>query len=628
MASPSQELAPPWALWQPLERTGEGATSVVWRARHTHTGQTVALKVAKGASEAEAVAREASVLSRVARRWGPRLVDAGPGFIATEWIEGWPLEAWIEGSPLDPRSNVEDRPLVAAVVAHAVGRALAELHETGVHHGDVKPANVLLAARKPARGGANAASLRGATLIDLGLAGEGATVLGGTARYASPELRERGEGGPAADMWALGMLLAEILDPAFARAAEPRRFRAEAASGQAQQPARWADALLGQAPGGRPGAAWIAARAARWLDLAVDGEDEAIGRMERVRRAYLRERARDLVEGATVESPIDGLAREWLESALGWVEKLAPARSPVALSARTGGATGGRHAIVPLPAVRRARWLVALVGPSAASWPLAADARGEGELAARLVELARVRDPAGWTREDVVGAGDVPAARWTESPDTEPAERFARLMRELARPEVDAGALAAAEDAAQRGNVPEALALQLALALTRAGETGRAWAALAAVDGAEADAMRAEIARRRGETATARQAASRAATAGKASHAGAGRRLWRGWPGTRGTSTAPSGRSKVRGAPRRPRRARSSHGGAAPTTRARASSTTRCSSRVEAEPRARLEAARGLLDLARGDSAPRSRRSSARSSWRRAPAPSSRKPLI
>jgi serine/threonine-protein kinase PknK len=578
VASPSHELAPPVAVWKTLDKIGEGATSVVWRATHSLTRRTVALKVAKGPLEAEAIAREAGVLARVGRRWGPRLVDVGPGFIATEWIEG---------TPLDPAAACDDRPMLAAVVAHAVGRALDELHEAGVHHGDVKPANVLLAKDRPMR---DAATHRGATLIDLGLAAERGGALGGTARYAAPELRERGEGGPAADMWALGVLLAEILDPAGALGMDPGRVRADAGTGREHQPAVWAQVLLGAAPGGRPSAAWIAARAARWLELTTDEEDAADARVERVRRAYLRERSRDLVEGATVGADIGDPARDWLESALEWVAKRVPS------------AGGGAHAIEPLPPVRRARWLVALVGPSAASWPLAADVRAEGDLAARVVELARIRDPAGWTREDVLGAGDVRAARWSESPDAEPAERMARLVRELARPEVDAGALAAAEDAVQRAAVPRALALQLALALTRAGESGRAWAALVGVDGVEADAARAEIARRRGDVAAARAAGGRAAAGpdGESRWSGQATLARLAWDAG-DMNAAERALEGARGPAAAEARALVAWRRGAFDAGARLVEDALLD-RVEAEPRARLESVHGLVDMARGDS--------------------------
>ena len=209
-SSMSDKLAEPRSIppWEALERVGEGATSVVWRARHVDGGQLVALKLAR-ADEASgrAVAREANLLARVGRRWGPALVDAGAGFLATEWIAG---------SPVDPRAipAKAERERLAAVVAHGAGRALEELHEAGVRHGDVKPQNVLRSTHKPTR---DAAEDRGATLIDLGLASDvGAEVLGGTPRYAAPELRDRGEAGPAADLWALGVVLAEpFLQVAF-----------------------------------------------------------------------------------------------------------------------------------------------------------------------------------------------------------------------------------------------------------------------------------------------------------------------------------------------------------------------------------------------------------------------------
>ena len=87
--SASGELAqhPTEGGWERLERVGEGASAVVWRARHPERGQLVALKVARPEPAArDAVAREALLLARVGRRWGPALVDAGPGFLASEWI--------------------------------------------------------------------------------------------------------------------------------------------------------------------------------------------------------------------------------------------------------------------------------------------------------------------------------------------------------------------------------------------------------------------------------------------------------------------------------------------------------------------------------------------------------------
>ncbi|MGD0674587.1 MAG: sigma 54-interacting transcriptional regulator [Polyangiaceae bacterium] len=494
----TQELAPPPPVgaWQPLASAGQGAAAVVWRARHVRTGCVGALKIARGPDAILALAREAAVLARVARRWGPALVDAGHGFIVTEWVEGEPV-----GRATERSHRIE----TAAIVAHGVARALEELHEAGVHHGDVTPSNILLAPRRPR---CDTPTDRGATLIDLSLAGAPGVAFGGTPRYAAPELRERGEAGPAADLWALGVVLAEILDPRAA-AADPRDAVAPFRCEEESEPARWVLSLVAAAPGGRPAAAWLARRAARWLGLAID-EDEAVRtRVERVRRAYLRERSRDIAPRAIVSPDIEQPARAWLEDAVAWASKLAPE----AESAPQLAAEPSSRVVEPLTAVRRARWLVALTGPSAAAWPVPSEGQGEGDMTARAVALARTRDPAAWTREDFVGTRDVAPPGWSEIvPSGDPLDRALRLMRELTRPSPSPAALAAAEDDVARSTAPLALVLQLASALARAGETGRAWAALLSAHGPEADALRGELARRRGDLDEACACATRAAT--------------------------------------------------------------------------------------------------------------------
>jgi serine/threonine-protein kinase PknK len=485
-------------VWRLLERVGEGATSVVWRAESTLAGPAgvAAVKVAKaGPSAAQALAREASLLARVGRRWGPALLDAGPGFVATQWVEGTPL-----GEVPRPAAAAE-RVLFATMIAHAVARGLEELHETGVHHGDVKPANVLCAPSSwtlretPTR---DAADDRGATLIDLGLATDiHAGALGGTPRYAAPELRERAEGGPAADLWALGLLLAEILEPEVSRAPDPVAAVRAWSRMAPTEPARWAEALLAIAPGGRPSAAWVARRAARRLGLHPDEHEMAQARAYRVRRAYLAERARDVGPGLVASALIGGPARTWLENALTLASLLA---APLATDRAPG-------VIEPLAAVRRSRWLVSLVGPTAAAWPVGGDERDEGALAAHLVALAHKREPASWTLEDVLGRGSdrLPEGQFADGP-----ERVSRLVRELVRSTPSAEAIAFAEDDVAAGRATTTLAVQLASALARSGETGRAWVALLGVEGAEVDALRAEISRRRGDASEAKRAAERA----------------------------------------------------------------------------------------------------------------------
>src|SRR5262249_21051286 len=157
---------------------------------------------------------------------------------------------------------------------------------------------------------------------------------------------------------------------------------------------------------------WIAERAARWLALRVDAEEEARARQAIVRRAYLAVRAPDL-RGGVIAPEIRGVARTWLEEARAWAQRVGAWR----------GGFGRR--IAPLGAVHRARWLVQVVGPAAAAWSLGD--RDEGELAERLVALARTTPLSAWTRDDVVGRGGDRAA-WDPG---DGAERAARLAREL-----------------------------------------------------------------------------------------------------------------------------------------------------------------------------------------------------
>jgi transcriptional regulator with GAF, ATPase, and Fis domain len=434
--------------------------------------------------------REVALLGQLDRRWGPALLDAG---VVPEGAAGLSAGArfvattWIEGEALHP-ARVGDRERLAARVAHGVGRALAELHEAGVRHGDVKPANILI-------------SDRTCTLVDLGLAARIGidAVIGGTPRYLAPDwLATRDTAGPEADLFALGLVLAEILEPEILSAGELAAAHTRLASRESE-PARWAEALLTRSPGGRPSASWVADRAAQWLGLAPDAKEDARARVARVKRAYLAARVRELPSVSEVLPEVGGLPRAWLAQALAWKAKIAPS-------------SGESQGISVMGTLARARWLVSLVGPPASSWPLGSEMGTDEELADRLVALAEECPPNAWTLGDVAGRpGGVRTNRtsWVDA-DEPPGERIARLTRELSRPVPDPRAIAAAEEDAAKGNAPVTIALELARALLRAGEAGRAWAALANASGFDVDATRAEVARRRGDRPLARAAAERA----------------------------------------------------------------------------------------------------------------------
>jgi serine/threonine-protein kinase PknK len=511
--------------WSIAAQVGEGTSGVVFRVSRKRDGagaspsassgvrelaersdkQEGALKVAR-TPEARAL-REPSIVARVQRRWGPSLLDTGrldrdlldlprgAPWMVTTWTAGQPLDRRI--AQLRARGDDEERATLAAIVAHGVGRGLDELHRGGIRHGDVKPANVLLGEARPAF---DRADDRGATLVDLDLATDiGGGVQGGTPRYLSPELREGREApAPAADLYALGLVLAEILVPglstkvtldasAVADLAKPSEATREIVT--------WIAALVSTSPGARPSAAWLADQAARFLGLAVDAEEVIHERRARVRRTYLAVCSPRIARGARPASTIEDPARAWLIDAA----TVAPPTEH-----------GEQRELSPLSSFDTARWIVSLVGPAAAAWTL--PATGEGPLAERLLALAEVAPPEAWTGADLLGAAAVEPSAPVRG-ESGPA-LWIELARALAAPRPDVAWLARAEEEVAAAATPDALAIELAAALFRRGEVGRAFAALRrAGDNEEALLLRSEIARRQGDVAGAATLARRIADA-------------------------------------------------------------------------------------------------------------------
>ena len=435
-----------WVVDRPV---GQGVTSTVFLARKgAQQGAVKVLGQGYGL-------REAEVLARLDRRWGPTWLDAGVSeqgpFIVTEWVEGEAVSA------------VPNR-IAAWAIIHAVARGLAELHEAGVRHGDVKPANIVWHRRVPMR---DVPQERAATLIDLGLATEfGESARGGTAAYAAPELRAGGDVGPRADVFALGVVVREL------------------ANGDAEL-VRLADAMCAPSAGARPAASWVAARAATVLSLQVDPAEATRARVSAVKRAYLAVRTRELSGASTVDESVQGCAREWIEGALDATRRLSPHIEP-------SGAVG------PSSSMQRARWMVGLVGTSAAGWPVST--LDEGTLAERMSALA-VRLPFGaWTYADLRGE----SRRASAPVDTN--DDGADVVA-LGRPHPPAEIIEAVEQRA--AGVSWTLREALVDALVRAGELGRAVLALDGASGPAAITRRAEVERRLGDAERAQDDAAK-----------------------------------------------------------------------------------------------------------------------
>jgi transcriptional regulator with GAF, ATPase, and Fis domain/tetratricopeptide (TPR) repeat protein len=443
---------------------GAGATSVVWRCQRTRDGMRGALKLARRAADERLLAEEAERLVWAQSEGLPVLLGAGKirgslselggvgsgGALLLGWVEGQPLHLATAERRSAGRAWSDNEVLEIAL---GLAAALADLHLGGVAHGDVKPENVLVER--------TATGLQ-ARLVDLGLgaAADSEVPRGGTRRYLAPEVTSSGGSGDGRkrDLFALGLLLAELLEPAFADL-EARDILPKLT---ADRPlSLMLAALLSACPGARPSAFWVQARARALLGTTPHPEEVRARRVARIRRAYLSVR-RDEIRGAarasTFSSSLHGMARDWVGDArelLVAIDELRSGTPP----------TGNAVVLGDADASARLRFLVELIGPVAASWPIDVST-DDGALLARLCELTERLDPHAFTLAQL-GEG-------ASNPDTpsasSPVELSLLLWDGLPRQDV----LEEAETYALSGRAPEAFRLSLGRRLRCLGHFGRA----------------------------------------------------------------------------------------------------------------------------------------------------------
>jgi WD40 repeat protein len=196
--------------YEVLGLLGRGGMGVVYKARQVALDRSVALKMVLAGDHADEPerARFKAEAEAVARLQHPNVVQIyevgeheGRPFFSLELLEGGSLEQRLAGALPPPRE--------AARLVEPLARAMAYAHQRGIVHRDLKPANVLLAADGTPK------------VTDFGLAkrvaGAGSlTQTGavmGTPSYMPPEqaLGKHREIGPAADVYALGAILYELL---------------------------------------------------------------------------------------------------------------------------------------------------------------------------------------------------------------------------------------------------------------------------------------------------------------------------------------------------------------------------------------------------------------------------------
>ncbi|MEM6995441.1 MAG: protein kinase [Myxococcota bacterium] len=187
---------------------GQGAMGAVYSAQDEEVGERVALKIViceQSSETLERFRREVRLARRVTHRNAARTYDlgehAGQHFLTMELIEGESLQA---------RLAREGR--LSADVAREVGvqicHGLAAAHGVGVVHRDLKPANVLIEenGRVVITDFGVARGLHGDPEVTTD-----ALAVVGTPAYMAPEQVTSSEIGPRTDLYALGIMLYEML---------------------------------------------------------------------------------------------------------------------------------------------------------------------------------------------------------------------------------------------------------------------------------------------------------------------------------------------------------------------------------------------------------------------------------
>jgi serine/threonine-protein kinase len=192
--------------FQPVRRIGAGGMGTVWLAerRDADFVQRVALKLLDGdaARMAQLAARERRVLASLSHPNITAFVDAGTAngraWLAMEYVDGEPLLAYCAAHALGARARVALFDQVCAAVAHA--------HAQLIVHRDLKPSNVLVAGDGTVK------------LLDFGIARvldasdeQAPATRVFTPEYAAPEQLRGERATTTTDIYALGLLLYELV---------------------------------------------------------------------------------------------------------------------------------------------------------------------------------------------------------------------------------------------------------------------------------------------------------------------------------------------------------------------------------------------------------------------------------
>jgi beta-lactam-binding protein with PASTA domain/predicted Ser/Thr protein kinase len=190
-----------------ISRVGSGGMADVYCAEDTQLGRRVAVKLlherfAQDEEFVERFRREASSAASLSHANIVNVYDRGEWgdtyYIAMEYLDGRSLDSIVrEEAPLAPERAIE--------ITEQVLRASRFAHSRGIVHRDLKPHNVIIDGEGRVK------------VTDFGIARAGASEITqtgsimGTARYLSPEQAQGHTVSPRSDLYAVGIMLYELL---------------------------------------------------------------------------------------------------------------------------------------------------------------------------------------------------------------------------------------------------------------------------------------------------------------------------------------------------------------------------------------------------------------------------------
>ena len=177
------------------EWLASGAMGVVFRGYDPILDRPVAIKICKEAF-LDRFEQESRCIASISHPNVCTLYDVGPNYLVMELVEGETLAARLKRGKLSINETIR--------FAAQIAEALAVAHAKGIIHRDLKPANIML-------------SKSGVKVLDFGLAKSAMdpslTAAGGvmgTPVYMAPERLEGKEADVRSDIYALGLILAEM----------------------------------------------------------------------------------------------------------------------------------------------------------------------------------------------------------------------------------------------------------------------------------------------------------------------------------------------------------------------------------------------------------------------------------